>query len=149
MRNICNGHKGAALGCEARSADELEPAGTCQQTGEFGNFGCAEVAGVVTDINGAPLANVRVEPTGFGGRSQFSGAAVTTGNDGIYSFRIVRFGQAYPPLALDTVTIYVLATRGLPPAAQRESTPVVVQVYPIGSVPKLARTNLVFHPTQN
>lgn len=96
----------ALLAC----GDPTGPDAPCQQTFEFGNVGCAEVAGIVTGLSGQPLPGrlVRVSPAVPHGAA-YSGGSVRADAQGRFRTRIFRMTQTMAPLVPDTFSVWVVA----------------------------------------
>jgi hypothetical protein len=132
----------ALVACGA--SEPSEDQSRCLQTFEFGNTGCAELAGVVTDPDGVPLAQafVGLRDPGEAGRpiSLISGY-VTTDSTGAYRLRAVRMAGEVPAEGPDTVTVWVRA--GVPPPAEApsgtvgpmDSVLVTLELRPVGEPP--------------
>lgn len=81
----------------------------CRQTQEFGNTGCAEVAGTVTDVLGAAVVGAfvgvhgPVDPTS---PVTLSSGDVRTDPTGRYSGRVIRYEGDVSPEGPDTRSWY-------------------------------------------
>ena len=139
LRLTC--HRGAiAIGTLALAACEPSPARPvvdrrlCEQTYEFGNYGCTDITGQVLGSAGQPLSGIGVSPRYFPGRYDFNSPALKTDADGRFWLRLHRF--ATPPVeGPDTVSLYVRALDfRSPDASVRDSVLIQVMVAPVGSV---------------
>ena len=113
-------------------------AGSCEQTYEFGNTGCAEIEGTVRDRQDRALPGMIVGPRYLA--SGFNTPYATTDSDGRFRLRITRFAANPPAVGPDTATVYVLAydprSSGINiPATVRDSVLALVTVAPVGQVP--------------
>lgn len=115
----------------------------CSPSGEFGNTGCGEVAGLVTDTTGAPVSGAVMYVPGAVDSERvitlLSGSDPSRA-DGSYRLLIIRFDGDPPATGPDTVTIWVRAA--LPPPigspdepSLRDSVVVTLVLSPIGAVP--------------
>src|SRR3954471_14848877 len=132
----------ALVACAA--SEPSQDQSRCLQTSEFGNTGCAELAGVVTDPEGVPLAqaSVGVRDPGESGRpiTLISGY-VTTDATGAYRLRAIRMAGEVPAEGPDTVTVWVRAA--VPPPADAptgtsgpmDSVLVTLELRPVGETP--------------
>jgi hypothetical protein len=140
-----------AAGClHSTQGDDRGDPRACRQTYEFGNTGCADVAGEVVGLRGQPLATISVGP----GNSERSDGLNTTYADtdveGLFALRLTRFGPKPPWAAIgpDTVSLYVRAadprTAGVGiPARVRDSVLVRLTVAPVGAVPEPSTVRIV------
>jgi hypothetical protein len=134
----------AAAGCGA--AEPSEGASPCQQTFEFGNTGCAELSGRVTDQSGQPVVGAHVSITGAGEPERaisfgsVGSVDVETGAAGDYRLRVIRVTGEPPSGRPDTVTVCVRSVVALlnpPPgaAAPRDSVQALLTVRAVGELP--------------
>ena len=135
----------ALLTMAAGCTDGSEPrdGSLCPQTSEFGNYGCARVAGTVRDGAGQPLAGVVVDlvpPSTAGG--SYDSPTTTTGAAGTYSLEIHRFNTPAAVRAADTIPLYV---RGAVPDHPELRDSVLVQVIfvPVDSAAQTVTRELV------
>lgn len=113
----------------------------CQQTYEFGNTGCFEVAGQVVGARGQALSGISVVVHPIPGPSQlFNSPYQTTDTTGQFRIRPSRmFGR--PPLdaSPDTLSVWVHATdpRSAPVGKPlvSDSVRTLVTVAPVGVIP--------------
>lgn len=128
-------------------SDPTGPDSPCQQTFEFGNFGCAEVVGTVTGLSGQPLPGrpvfVKVIPHG----ASYSGGFVRADAQGRFRTRIFRMTQPVTPLVPDTFSVWVvaidLASAELPdPVDIRDSVLRRLTLTPVGQRPVVAIADL-------
>lgn len=115
----------------------------CEQTYEFGNTGCFEVAGQVVGSAGQALRAIAVSlrsPTGPS--SDFNSNYQMTDSAGQFRIRLSRMA-GNPPAggAPDTASVYVIAadlsTAGLyMPASIQDSVLALVTLAPVGTIPE-------------
>ena len=123
------------------SATGLRPdAQPCRQTYEFGNTGCAEIAGRVIDAQDQGRAGISVGPRYLTGANGFNTPYATTDTAGRFRLRITRFAGMAPAAGPDTVSLYVHAadprSAGLErPATLRDSVLVQVTISLLDEVP--------------
>lgn len=115
----------------------------CEQTYEFGNSGCAEIAGTVLDRQDRALPGMIVGPRYVFPGAPFNTPYATTDSAGRFRLRITRFGADAPAVGPDTTSLFVLAydprSSGVNvPATVRDSVLVRVTVVPVGRVPEPA-----------
>jgi hypothetical protein len=119
----------------------------CPQTFEFGNLGCARVAGTVRDGAGRPLAGVEVTlvPPSKAGNS-YDVPSATTGVAGTYMLEIHRFDAPPAVRPADTIPLYL---RGRVPEQPelRDSMLVEVIFVPVDSTAQTVTGELVLAPT--
>jgi hypothetical protein len=131
----------AAVACAGNEPSE-DP--RCQQTYEFGNTGCGELRGLVTDGAGSPLAGAYVDsrnPAEPGRHDELAAGYVRTDSTGNYEFRVVRYSGEVPAEGPDTVTVWVHA--GMPPpddapigtSGPRDSVLALLELRPVGEAP--------------
>ena len=131
----------AAAACSGNDPSE-DP--RCQQTSEFGNTGCGELQGVVTDSAGSPVAGAYVDsrdPADPERHDALVASYVRTDSAGNYKFRVIRYSEEVPLGGPDTVTVWVHA--GLPPpddaplgtAGPRDSVLALLELRPVGEAP--------------
>ncbi len=120
----------------------------CQQTYEFGNTGCFEVAGQVIGSRGQALAGIWVGPRPVLGPSRFNSAYRMTDSAGSFRLRLSRMIGRPPASAVpDTLSVYVIATdprsTGIgSPATARDSVLTIVTVAPVGTIPQAAQVRI-------
>ena len=86
----------------------------CQQTYEFGNFGCTEIQGTVTNPEGIPLPGISVHTRFLEDQDCCIGGHVDTDCEGKYRLRVhwMKYFQPLPDdFVPDTLTFYVRASR--------------------------------------
>ncbi|MEP7002878.1 MAG: hypothetical protein ABI969_20465, partial [bacterium] len=121
------------LGCAA-SLTEAEDSSICQQTYEFGNYGCGDVEGRIVNPAGAPVQGVRVNVSGdASANGQSLSANGVTGNDGRYALRLTRY-VLLSGTSRDSATVSVWTGVGARPAL---STIVVAQFSDVGARAKV------------
>jgi hypothetical protein len=102
------------LGCGADITDLGDPS-VCQQTYEFGNYGCADVEGRIVNQAGAPAQGVRVNVRGaVSADSQSLSAYGTTDGAGQYKLRLTRY-VLLPGTSRDSATVSVWTGVGAMP----------------------------------
>lgn len=136
-----------ALGCSSPSL--VDDSRTCQQTYEFGNSGCVEVAGAVVNAEGRPLRNVAVGAHAVSGDVGMTGTGQITDSTGQFRFRLMRiFVLRQPSVLRDPVSIYVVAsdigsaTNG-GPARVRDSVIATPTFAAVGQVPVMSHVRVV------
>jgi hypothetical protein len=145
MRHVVS--SAAILIAAAACGSEPSDASPCPQTSEFGNTGCAEVSGFVTDGDGHPLAGARVRVVGPAGPSRavtLGSADEKTGPTGAYRLRVIRFDGQMPTGGPDTITVWVWA--GVPsllPPGGRDSATALLTLRPVGEVPVVTEVTLL------
>lgn len=139
-------------GCEELIGSREDEA-VCQQTYEFGNTGCVDVEGLVTDRAGRPLEGayagvarpVRAEP-----HVTLSGGFPRTSAEGKYRLRVFRMVGA-PTTTPDTLSVWVRA--GVPPdppvvgvPGPADSAVVVLELSPVGTRAKVVTPRTLVVP---
>lgn len=144
----------APCACHESMAPRIDPA-RCQHTGEFDNYGCAVVMGLVTDSTGRPLdgAYMKIaDPVDSARRVELAGGYTRTDATGHYQARVLRMLSLEPPSIPDTLSVRVVASVP-PPTAQvgvpgpGNSTIVVLHWQPIGAIPDTAYVPTIAVPT--
>jgi hypothetical protein len=134
----------AVLACAGCGSTEPGGVARCPQTAEFGNFGCAVVAGTVRDAAGVPLAGAvvtLVPPTGDA--QAYDTPLEVSGAQGEFRVEIHRFEAPDPVPSADTVPLYLRATLEVdPPAA--DSVLVRAIFVPVDSIPRVVNADLIF-----
>lgn len=133
----------AVLGVVACGTSEPSQDPTrCQQTFEFGNTGCAEMTGTVTDHLGAPVvsAGVMATPADPARLITLVYDLVQTDATGAYRLRVIRMTGSNPVGRPDTVTVWVRAAarppNGLPPGTTGvDSVLATLEIRPVGELP--------------
>ena len=128
----------AACGSSSPTRAEVDPR-LCDQTYEFGNFGCTDIAGQVLGSAGQPLPGISVGPRYLPDRHDFNSPFVDTDAEGRFHLRLHRFGAPPPAGQPDTVSLYIRAldfrSAGVNiPARVRDSVLIQVTVAPVGAV---------------
>ena len=118
----------------------------CDQTYEFGNFGCTDIIGQVLGSAGQPLTRISVGPRYLPDRDDFDSPFHKTGADGRFRLRLHRFGAPPPAGEPDTVSLYIRAVDLSSadfnvPALVRDSVLIQVTVAPVGALAPV--TNVV------
>jgi hypothetical protein len=122
--------------------------GTCPQTYEFGNFGCARVEGVVRDAAGTPLANVRVSLSPVEEvPNTFDAPRHDTDATGAYSLEIHDYGSDGPPPDPVPMNLRAFLLTGSPeePAPASDLIPVNMQFAPVGELPEVLEVNITIN----
>lgn len=134
-------------GC--RNAAENGDPRVCQQTYEFGNTGCFEVAGQVVGARGQALSGISVglRPI-LGPNMAFTSNYQMTDAMGQFRIRLSRM-LGRPPLDVrpDTVSVVVVATDPTSagvgvPAHVVDSVLTLVTVAPVGAIPVTAEVRI-------
>jgi hypothetical protein len=144
MRKVIPPVLAVALVACGTSPSEEQESSRCLQTSEFGNTGCAELAGIVIDPRGARLAQVFVGVRGPGEAGRpvvLTSGYVSTDSTGSYRLRAIRWQGVPPNEGPDTVTVWVLAA--VPPPADApsgtvgpmDSVLVMLELRPVGEAP--------------
>lgn len=131
----------ALSACDGTAPEQ--DAARCEQTYEFGNYGCADVTGSVFDSShhAQAAADVHVlgpaEPTASRG---VASAWVQSGSDGTFRLRVRQISAAASDTGLDTITVWIRAAR--PPATTdaigpSDSTLALLTIHPVGQLPKV------------
>jgi hypothetical protein len=117
----------------------------CEQTGEFTNTGCFEVAGQVVGGDGLPLSGITVQPRPLSnvgtdappiGLRGFDSNYTITNATGHFSVRLHRMTGGKPASGPDTVSVYVQLRRNGGGSTQpMDSVRTLVTVSPVGEVP--------------
>jgi hypothetical protein len=147
VRTIVVALIGASASC--RNAANADGSRACQQTYEFGNTGCFELAGRVVGLRGQALAGMSVGPRPVSGPHLFNADYRTTDEAGHFRIRLSRMVGSPPASpARDTLSVYVVAadprSAGLgTPATIRDSVLTLVTVAPIGTLPEPAEVRIV------
>jgi hypothetical protein len=143
----------ALVACGA--SEPSEDQSRCLQTFEFGNTGCAELAGVVTGPDGGPLAEAFVglrDPGEAGRPITLISGYVTTDSTGAYRLRAIRMAGEVPTEGPDTVTVWVWA--GVPPpldsptgtSGPMDSVLVTLELRPVGEPPVVTEVGPIAVP---
>ncbi len=137
MRHLISCAVVLAAAAACNGTDPSDDPSRCQQTFEFGNTGCADLIGLVTDGGGHPIAGASVDVPGHAesGRD----ILIVTGFrpadvEGRYSLRAIRETGETPTEGPDTVTVWVRASE-VPSSQQpapRDSVLVLLQLRPVG-----------------
>jgi hypothetical protein len=142
----------AATAVLVSCSDGSEPgSGTCPQTYEFGNFGCARVEGVVRDAAGAPLGNVRVVLSlAEEVPNSFDTPVHDTDATGAYALEIHDYGsdgRHAPPPDPVPMNLQAFLLTGSPedPAPSSDLIPVNLQFAPVGELPEVLEVNITIN----
>jgi hypothetical protein len=121
-----------ALGaCTSSTRPDADPR-LCEQTYEFGNYGCVDITGQVLGSASQPLPNISVGPRYLRDRDDFNSPFTRTGADGRFRLRLHRYG-APPPVGPDTVSFYLHAVDFNRPVTGKDSVMIQVTVAPVGA----------------
>jgi hypothetical protein len=138
----------------AACSDGSGPAlGTCPQTGEFANIGCARVEGVVRDANGSPVSNAQVTLTPADGiPDSFDTPMHDTDATGTYSLEIHDYGfeRRLAPLAAPVpmnLRAFQLTGSAEEPAPASDLIPVNLKFAPVGEVPEVLEVDITINVT--
>ena len=127
------------LGCSG-GADPSDGS-LCPQTFEFGNFGCARVAGTIRGAAGQPLAGAVVTLTAPAEADDaYDFPSATTGTAGTYALEIHRFSQPAILRAADTVSLQL---RAVVPDQPLFRDSMLIDVILCPSIPWLRRLRLI------
>jgi len=146
-----------ALGLACAASEPSDDASRCGPTGEFGNTGCGEVAGVVTRAGGVAVSGalVAVEgPVDSARDVTLVSGPVQSSAAGAYQVRAVRLSEAIPTTGPDTVTVWVRAVLPPPPGTPdgtrgaTDSVQATLELRPVGASPVVVQAApLVLPPT--
>lgn len=137
----------------AACSDGSGPAlGTCPQTGEFANFGCARLEGVVRDQAGTPLANARVTFTPSEEvNNTFDSAMHDTDTTGSYSLEVHDYGfeDREPPAEPVPMNLRAFLLPDSPADLIRTSDiiPVSLKFAPVGELPEVLKVDITIDVT--
>lgn len=122
----------AVLACHAFACKDAGPDPlACAQTYGFGNYGCADVTGVVLDSLDNPVANAAV--AAGGSNDPYEHINLTAGADGKFAGRFLRrWIQLHPEM--DTISTWVHATTP-GPSPVSDSAFVQLRFYALGTRP--------------
>ena len=135
-------------GCQ-NSAEIGDPR-ACQQTYEFGNTGCFEVAGQVVGARGQTLSGITIGARPIVGPGVlFSSTYPTTDAMGQFRIRLSRMlGQPPSDARPDTLSVFVIAadlrtaSPGVPAYAV-DSVRTLVAVAPVGAISVTAEIRII------
>lgn len=114
----------------------------CPQTYEFGNTGCAIIAGLVTGTSDQPLAGFSVGPRSSADGGQFNTVYATTDAAGRFQLHLTRYASALA----DSASVWIRAAS--PPSSQtqgpavHDSILVRLRVSPVGQIPDTAYVDI-------
>ncbi|HZN98181.1 MAG TPA: carboxypeptidase-like regulatory domain-containing protein [Gemmatimonadales bacterium] len=143
----------AGLAMIAACSDGSGPAfGTCRQTGEFGNYGCAKVEGVARSPAGAPLAGVQVTLSAAENSGAFDAPVDETDETGSYSLEMHDYGGSPSggPTS-DTVAANLYAyhlTDPLSTPSLGGPVPVQLTFVPLGELPEVVEVDITIDVIQ-
>ena len=132
---------GAALlaGCSDGSSPDPD---ICPQTYEFGNYGCANVRGVVLEFTGTPRASamVRVRHSTYRESEAYGATLDWTDSEGRFTTRITRWERPADTSEPDWVSLWVIAAVRRADASldftRADSVLVRAEVAPVGRAPQ-------------
>ena len=81
----------------------------CDQTYEFGNYGCTDISGQVVGSGGQPLPDILVYPHELPDQDHFDSPSDRTDANGRFGLRLHRMYSPPPMGEPDKVSLYVLA----------------------------------------
>jgi hypothetical protein len=142
-----------AVGCG--SSEPSEDSSHCQQTYEFGNTGCGELTGLVTDEGGQPIAGAYVSVQGAVDPAReltLDYGYVQTGASGAYRLRVIRMTGEAPSDRPDTITVWVRAA--MPPSPSlpvgtpgpMDSVRASLEIRPVGERPVVTQVASITIP---
>ena len=122
---------------------------------EFGNTGCAELAGLVTDERGAPIDGAYVSVLGPAEPARLIvlvSGYVQTDSAGTYQLRAIRMDGEVPTDRPDTVTVWVRAA--VPPSLElpvgtpgpMDSVLASPEIRPVGEHPVVSEVATIMVP---
>ena len=135
----------AIVACGSASPVQPDPA-RCQQTYEFGNFGCGELRGRVVNANGSPIIGAYVGASVVDAKFQgFSISAFSRSDStGRYAMRMIWQSLGFNGVRPDTATVTVSAAVIAPGAPTRANSVRVLAWFdsvgsraPVVNVPQL------------
>ena len=127
----------------------------CYQAGEFANTGCAEITGLVTDLQGVPVAEAFVGllgPAQPGHPISLTSGPARTDSTGSYRLRTIRMGGEPPTVGPDKVTVWVRAAVTPPPGTPvgtpgpMDSVLATLEIRPIGELPVVTEVATIAVP---
>jgi hypothetical protein len=145
-----------ALGVGCGASEPSDDPSRCGTTGEFGNTGCAEVAGLVTDANGGASSGAYVSVQGAVDPERVISLVhvpAQSSSAGAYKLRAIRMDGEIPTSGPDTVTVWVRAVvlplPGTPvgtPGAS-DSVQATLEIRPLGAAPVVVQAATIVVPT--
>ena len=144
----------ALCACGTDEPPENEVGSRCLQTHEFGNTGCAELTGLVTQGEGVPAqAFVNVQGPAQSGRPiVLVSGYVGIDSTGLFRLRAIRYAGEVPPEGPDTVTVWVRAAVP-PPSDAPTGTPgpmdsvlATLELRPVGEEPVVTEVGTIVVP---
>jgi hypothetical protein len=141
-----------AVSVIACGTDPTEDPSRCLQTFEFGNTGCGELTGLVTDHLGAPVPGAFIEadtPADPAGPVTLVSGFVQTDATGSYRIRAIRMAGNVPVDRPDTVTVWVRAS--VPPGPDVpvgtpgpvDSLRALLEIRPVGEPPAVTAVETI------
>ena len=127
------------VGCS--DATRPDPS-VCAQTYEFGNYGCADVRGVVLEFTWTPRASaaVRVRHATHPESEAYGATLDWTDSDGRFTTRITRWDRPANTSEPDSVSLWVVAAvrrfDGSLDSGRADSVLVRAEVAPVGQIPE-------------
>jgi hypothetical protein len=142
------------LGCgTSQPSDDQSRCGT---TGEFGNTGCGEVAGLVIDARGGALSGAYMSVQAAVDPERMISLVydpVQSSAAGAYTLRAIRMGGQVPTSGPDTVTVWVRAVVPPPPGTPvgtpgaSDSVQATLELRPVGAAPVVVQAATIVVPT--
>jgi hypothetical protein len=119
---------------------------SCQQTYEFGNYGCFEITGHVVGLHGQALSGISVRAHAIAENVAINTGIPATATDGSFTLRGVLFADPRPDRP-DTISVRLVAVDPnsatlTTPASIRDSVTALVTITPIGSIPTPIRVDM-------
>ena len=119
--------------------------GTCPQTYEFGNHGCAVVRGLVLAADDQPMAGVSVSGLGADDNEGIGFTSMDSRSDGTFELRLIRFLQLSGSEE-DSASVWVRAVVRPPPsqnvATVRDEVLTRIRIVPVGQIPETVTVTL-------
>ena len=149
LRGLCR--LGVAAMIAACSDGSGPGFGTCPQTGEFGNFGCARVVGVARSQDGTPLAGVHVSLSPVEDTGQFDVPVDETDATGAYSLEMHDYsfsetGEPTPDTVAANIHGYLLKDPLSTPSFGGP-VPVKLKFVPVGELPEEVEADITINVT--
>jgi hypothetical protein len=143
----------SAMAMIASCSDGSGPAfGTCQQTGEFSNFGCARVEGVARSPAGTPLAGIEVTLSPAVDVYWLDVPVAETDETGTYSLEMHDYkGAGTGGPTPDTVAANLYAYHLTDPLSTPSfggPVPVKLTFVPVGELPQVVEMDITIDLTR-
>lgn len=122
----------------------------CEQTYEFGNYGCADVVGRMVDRNEEPLGGMEYGVVNrereFDSRFNTNVMPATPDSLGNFRLRITRYLLSGPPTTPDTGSVWIIGSKRPafpgPSPGIRDSVLVTLQFAAIGAIPEPSQVTI-------